>query len=190
MERAITNFKMVDSINFVQKNFPKSIRATYIREQDVFEFIKKCHENDWAIIGVDGLEDEGTYLKPRLDMIADYSSAIGNRNEWNDFKISCNTLARNFFTKILKPSHSVNLVFDFTVYSEEDWSVSRHDFFSRLKDVKKKWGSSDLGDEELFEIVREGIYGGFSSKLKRMAIPQKRKELEKLFKELLDTLIE
>ena len=128
---------MVDITNFVQKNFPRSLKGTYICEQDVFEFIKKCDENDWAIIGVDGLEYEDPYLKARLDMIADYSSAVESQNRWNNLKVLCNTSSKNFFIKILKPEHNKNLVFDFTIYSEQDWKASKKDFLDSLKKIGK-----------------------------------------------------
>lgn len=180
---------MVDSKKFVQKNFPKSLRATYIQETDVFEFVRRCDENDWAIVGVDGLERNGINLRPRLDMIADYSFAVGNQNKWNNFKVLCNTSAIKFFTKMLGTGHNENLVFDCTVYSKKDWGTSRRFFLNRLEEAQKKMKSATLTDEELFEIVRDGIYGGFSSKLSRRIIPENRTNLSQLFMELIDTLI-
>ena len=68
--------------------------------------LELCDRNSIAIIGIDGFFLRDGDLHPRLDQIADYSSAVADA--WDSFVRICNDSAQAFLQSLCSDSEVVS----------------------------------------------------------------------------------
>ena len=98
----------------LEQLFPDVIyrsNSMYFRVETVPKFIDWCDESNIMIVGIEGFEFEDNVIKPRFDLIADFSSATENIEHWDLSRKLLNQAARNFF----ETNHVKDLVFNFVL---------------------------------------------------------------------------
>jgi hypothetical protein len=78
------------------------------------EIVRTCEEQDLAVIGVEGFELVGKEIRPRLDLIADYST--DPRSPWTEFRSGCNRAALDF---LRRAGSDIRVIFCFVLQQEE-----------------------------------------------------------------------
>jgi hypothetical protein len=63
----------------------------YLKLRESADFIKTCSDNNFAVVGIEGVYFEGEKSIPDMNIIADYSSAT--KDDWHSFKEQCNESA-------------------------------------------------------------------------------------------------
>ncbi|MDP2269634.1 MAG: hypothetical protein Q8K32_02810 [Archangium sp.] len=79
------------------------------------DFIEACIENDFAIIGIEGFEMVEGGIRPRMDLIADFSER--DALTWSHLKDRANRSAIDFLSALNDPVVHLN----FTVLSSSEW---------------------------------------------------------------------
>jgi hypothetical protein len=87
----------------------------YLPASTALELINKAEAGNLAVIGLEGFTKVGERLRPRLDLIADYSRATGG--QWEEFRKVCNQAAARFIENA--PPES-DLVFSPVLTSERE----------------------------------------------------------------------
>ncbi|MDP3156562.1 MAG: hypothetical protein Q8N23_28075 [Archangium sp.] len=82
------------------------------------DFIEACIENDFAIIGIEGFEMVEGGIRPRMDLIADFSER--DALTWSNLKDRANRSALAFRNAVT--DHAVLL--NFTVVNRTEWERS------------------------------------------------------------------
>jgi hypothetical protein len=106
------NILINDELNPLQRS-----GEIYFKEDSFIKLIELCCQNNIALIGIEGFEVDGEKIIPVADLIADFSDA--DANSWDEYIKICNSSAKLFFDQVSKGS---NLLFNFTLQSEEEWS--------------------------------------------------------------------
>ncbi len=78
---------------FRQQGF-ESAGNLYLPPSVALTLVDAADRADLAVLGLEGFVLESGGLRPRLDLIADYSSAEGST--WADYRRACNSSARTF----------------------------------------------------------------------------------------------
>ena len=87
----------------------------YLDASTMQKYIGEAEKLGLAVVGVEGFEQHGNALQPRLDLIADYSGA---RDTWPEHRLFCNKNAAEWIAELMAER---NLIFAATVLSEEEW---------------------------------------------------------------------
>ena len=101
----------------------------FLRVPTALEFITACEKNNLSVIGMEGFSDEGGAVRPRLDMIADYSGV--REKTWQEFRKTCNSASRKFLLG-LEPKNGILICL--TTFSEEEW----HDSLSEMYETDQE----------------------------------------------------
>jgi hypothetical protein len=108
------------SVDDITKQFrPYQARASkelYLDAQHALDFVRTCDANAIAVIGIEGFTLSGGKIIPRLDMIADFSSATAA--DWPTYQAMCNRAAIAFLTNALTEP---DIVFTFELLPAAEW---------------------------------------------------------------------
>ena len=65
------------------------------------DFVDACVDASLAIVGIEGFQVEGELLRPDLNLIADFSSIVDERKEW-DCRVRSSQVAARRFVELLR----------------------------------------------------------------------------------------
>lgn len=102
--------KLEEQLKSKFRNILCRYNELYFKDEDVPDLLEWCNDNDVIIVGIEGFEFKDNFLKPRLDLIADFSSGIENIEDWSISRMYLNQAARNFFKGIEKKGVIFNFV--------------------------------------------------------------------------------
>ena len=89
----------------------------YLRAATAFDFVAQCEENDLAIIGIEGFTVENGEIRPRLDLIGDFS--LIETFDWRQYRDACIRFAKRFICGL--PTWD-GIVLTFVLLSQEEWA--------------------------------------------------------------------
>ncbi|MDP3273828.1 MAG: hypothetical protein Q8Q09_01445 [Deltaproteobacteria bacterium] len=66
----------------------------YVRADVAAAYLDACAEHSLVVLGVEAFDRHGDKLKPRVDLIADFSRILESSSDWNEaIEIGCATHA-------------------------------------------------------------------------------------------------
>ena len=84
------------------------------------EFLNDCHNNDLAVIGIDGFEIIKGFIKPRIDIIADFSNL--EVHDWESYKKRCYSSALEFLQHF---KEEANIGYMFVVIGRQEYDIQK-----------------------------------------------------------------
>lgn len=88
----------------------------YLEPKVALDFVATCEANELAVVGVEGFTLRNERLIPRMDLIADWSSASAAK--WDEYRRKCNQLSAAFVDRY---QNEMDLVMNLTVLSKTEW---------------------------------------------------------------------
>lgn len=95
---------------------PRDRSSLYLKPEIALKCIERCEELDVAVIGLDAFILEGRRLKPRTDIMADWS--IWRPESWTEFRSGCNRMSADVLERI---PHEEGLVYELCIISRIEW---------------------------------------------------------------------
>lgn len=90
IERVVSRFRHLDD---------QSGNELYLPQAVAEDFLAACVHGNLAVLGIEGFRREGTEIRARMDLIADFSSLFHGDAKWQHVLEQSQRLAREFLSE-------------------------------------------------------------------------------------------
>jgi hypothetical protein len=97
---------MVSALNALRFMFQEAGFSSgsefYVRADTAAAYLDACEQHGLVILGVEAFERRGDKLKPRLDLVADFSSLLDSNGDWKEAIAASHREALRFLAEVVK----------------------------------------------------------------------------------------